>query len=171
MISAIVKFIRALSSNAKPASIAHGFVWGAIFGLMPKNNALWYILFVLIFFTRIQRGTLTLTTLIVSFFAPFVDPYLDQLGCWILTQDFMQAPMIKIMNIPFVAFLKLNNSIVMGSLASGIALYIPLFLWSLLFTFLWRKYMAAQLKNLKIVKAFGRIPLVKKIASIAQDVR
>lgn len=111
-----------------------------------------------------------MTTIIVSFFAPLADPFIDTVGCWILTQEFMQAPMTKIMNIPFVAFTELNNSIVMGSLGVGLAGYIPLFLVSILFTHLWRKYLGAKFKNLKIVKAFGRIPLVQKITSIAQDV-
>lgn len=170
MLTALVKFIRALSSNSSPASIGHAFACGVIFGLMPKNNALWYVLFVLIFFMRIQRGVLSLTTLIVSFLAPLADPMLDQVGCWILTQDFMQAPMIKIMNIPFVAFTRLDNSIVMGSLAVGLAAYIPVFLISLLFTRLWRKYLASKFKNLKIVKAVGKIPIVRKVVSISQDV-
>ncbi len=170
MITALVNFIRALSSNTSPASIGHAFAWGVIFGLMPKNNALWYILFVLIFFMRIQRGVLSLTTIIVSFLAPLADPILDNVGCWILTQDFMQAPMIKIMNIPFVAFTRLDNSIVIGSLAVGLMAYIPVFLLSLIFTRIWRKHLAARFKNLKIVKAIGKIPLVKKIASAAEEV-
>ena len=170
MLTALVKFIRALSSNSSPASIGHAFACGVIFGLMPKNNALWYILFVLIFFLRIQRGVLSLTTLIVSFFAPFADPLLDMIGCWILRADFMQAPMIKIMNVPFVAFTRLDNSIVMGSLGLGLAAYIPLFFISLLCTRIWRRHLASKFKNLRIVKAIGRIPLIKKVAAIAQDV-
>lgn len=170
MISALIGFCRALSSNTSPASIGHGFVWGVILGLMPKNNVLWYVLFVLIFFLRIQRGVFSLTTLIVSFLAPVADPLLDTVGCWILTQDFMQAPMTKIMNIPFVAFTKVNNSIIMGSLGVGIAGYIPLFLISLLFTFIWRKHLGSRLKNLKIVKAIGKIPFVQKIASASQEI-
>ena len=169
MLSALVKFIRAMSSNTAPAEIAHAFAWGVFFGLMPKNNALWYILFILIFFMRIQRGVLSLTTLIVGFFAYLADPLLDTIGCWILTQPWMQAPMIKLMNIPFVAFTKLNNSIVMGSLGFLILSYLPLFLFSILFTFLWRRYVGAKLKNLKIVKMIGKVPLVRKIADLSQE--
>ena len=119
---------------------------------------------------RIQRGVLSLTTLIVSFLAPLADPLLDTVGCWILTRDFMQVPMIKIMNIPFVAFTRLDNSIVTGSLGVGLLSYIPAFLISLLFTHLWRKYLATRFKNLPLVKAVGKIPLIRKITSIAQDV-
>ena len=168
MLGALVKFIRAMSSNTAPAEIAHAFAWGVFFGLLPKNNAVWYILFVLIFFLRIQRGVLSLTTLIVGLFAYLADPLLDQIGCWILTQPYMQAPMIKLMNIPFVAFTKINNSIVMGSLGFGLISYLPLFLISLLFTFLWRRYLGAKLKNLKIVKLIGKIPLVRKISDLSK---
>ena len=39
----------------------------------------------------------------------------------------------------------------------------------MLFTFLWRRYLGAKLKNLKIVKMFGKIPLVRKITDLAQE--
>ncbi|HAK68458.1 MAG TPA: TIGR03546 family protein, partial [Treponema sp.] len=49
MLKAFVKLIKALSSNTAPGEIAHAFAWGVILGFMPKDNALWYILFIFIF--------------------------------------------------------------------------------------------------------------------------
>ena len=168
MIKALVKLVRALCSNTAPAEIAHAFAWGVILGFLPKDNALWYILFVLIFFMRIQRGVFSLAVLVVSLFAGVADPLFDQIGYWVLTHPAMQDTMTKLINIPFVAFTKINNTIVMGCIICGICAYVPLYLFSRLFTFIWRRYIGGKLKNIKFIKAIGKIPLIRKIADIAQ---
>ncbi|MBO5608671.1 MAG: TIGR03546 family protein [Treponema sp.] len=168
MLKAFVKLIKALSSNTAPGEIAHAFAWGVILGFMPKDNALWYILFIFIFFMRIQRGVMTITMLIVSLFAGIADPFFNEVGYWILSHPAMQSPMTTLINTPFVAFTKINNTIVMGCLACSAAAYIPLYIISRVLTWIWRKYLGAALKNLKVVKMIGNVPLVQKIADFMQ---
>jgi hypothetical protein len=52
MIAQIVKFLNALNSNRNPSEIANAFCLGLMLGFMPKNNALWFIIFVFFFFVR-----------------------------------------------------------------------------------------------------------------------
>lgn len=163
MIKALTKLLRALCSNTNPGSIACGFAFGMLLGFMPKNNLLWYILCIFILFTRIQRGTYAIAMIIGSLIAPWLDPYFDAVGYAILTWEPAIPTYTWLLNIPFVSFTKFHNTIVMGSLACGIMAFLPLYLFSILFTFLWRKYVAGALLNLKVVKAVGKLPFVQAV--------
>ena len=43
MLKKLIKLLQAFNGNVNPAEIAHAFACGAILGLMPKNNLLWYL--------------------------------------------------------------------------------------------------------------------------------
>ena len=58
MLGYLLNLFKSLNSNSHPGEIAHGVALGVIMGMMPKDNALWYILFVFFFFIRIKRNEL-----------------------------------------------------------------------------------------------------------------
>lgn len=167
MLKPFIKLIQALSSNNEPGLIAHAFSLGMLLGFMPKDNLFWYILFVLIFFMRIQRTAFSLSIVLGALLTTFLDPVFDDIGFWILTQESLVSGFQWLLNVPGFAFTKFNNTIVMGSFAFGVSVYIPLYVLARLFTMFWRKVLGRTLANLKIVKAIEKIPLIKKIASIA----
>ena len=169
LVKPIVKLIKALCTNTAPGEIAHAFACGVILGFMPKNNVLWFILFIFVFFLRIQRGVFSLAVIIASAFAPFLDPTFHQVGGFILTQEKLIPFYIKLLETPFVSFTKFNNTIVMGSLVCGLLAYIPLYILSRLFTRLWRFLFAAKIKNIRLFKAFLQLPIVTKAISFAED--
>ncbi len=168
MLQALSKLLSALSSNRAPGEIAHAFACGMLLGFMPKTNLLWYILFVLIFFLRIQRATLTLTLLVAALLTPLLDPYFDSVGYWVLTQESLIPTYIKLLNIPFVAFTKFNNTVVMGSLICSLCAYIPFYAIARLLVFLWRKYLADGIRKSKLANIMRQIPLIQKLISMAQ---
>ena len=55
MLSFIVNFFKSLNSNSRPEQIANSFCIGLILGFMPKNNLLWFIVFVFFAFVRINK--------------------------------------------------------------------------------------------------------------------
>ncbi len=167
MFKPLVKLIKALSSNTDPGAIAHAFACGILLGFVPKDNLLWYILLVFILFMRIQRAGYVLALAVGSLLAPLLDPLFDSIGYFVLTQNNAVPFYISLLNTPFVAFTKFNNTIVMGSLCSGIVIYIPLYYLMRLVIFLWRKYLAEGVRRLKLVKLLKQIPLIEKIASMA----
>ena len=67
MIAQIVKFLNALNSNRNPSEIANAFCLGLMLGFMPKNNALWFIIFVFFFFVRLHKPTYVITAFLFSF--------------------------------------------------------------------------------------------------------
>ncbi len=139
-------------------------------GFLPKNNLLWYILFVFIFFMRIQRGVLMVTMVVAAMLTVFADPVFDLVGYKILTVPELIPWYAKALNIPFVAFLMLHNTVVMGSLACSVAAYIPLFIVARILVWFWRRFIGEWIKNSPVVQTvngvLAKIPLVQKVSEI-----
>lgn len=168
MIKTLAKIIKSLSSNTNPGALSHAFCCGMLLGFLPKNNVLWYIFFILFFFMRIQRTVFSLSTIIFSLLSPLLDTVFHNIGFWILSLE-NAAPLYSfLLNIPFVAFTKFNNTIVAGSLLFGLTTYIPLYILSRLFIKVWRNVLAEKIRNLKIVKIIKGIPFIQKIAAITE---
>lgn len=166
MLKAIAKLLGAISSNTRPGAIAHAVSCGVLLGFMPKDNLLWYILFIFILFMNIQRGAYALSILLGAALTVFLDPLFDSVGYSILTVESMKPYYASLLDIPFVAFTKFNNTVVMGSFACGVAAYIPLYVLARLFVWAWRKYLAEKVRKLKIAAVLKNIPLVEKIAGM-----
>lgn len=166
MLKAISKLLGAISSNTRPGAIAHAVSCGVLLGFMPKDNLLWYILFVFILFMNIQRGAYALSILLGAALTVFMDPLFDSVGYSILTVESLKPYYASLLDIPFVAFTKFNNTVVMGSFVCGIAAYIPLYVLARLFVWAWRKYLAEKVRKLKVAAVLKNIPLVEKIVGM-----
>lgn len=166
MLKAISKLLGAISSNTRPGAIAHAVSCGVLLGFMPKDNLLWYILFVFILFMNIQRGAYALSILLGAALTVFMDPLFDSVGYSILTVESLKPYYASLLDIPFVAFTKFNNTVVMGSFVCGIAAYIPLYVLARLFVWAWRKYLAEKVRKFKIAAVLKNIPLVEKIVGM-----
>ena len=169
MLKPLAKLLKALSSNRDPGAIAHAFALGALLGSMPKDNLLWYLLFVFILFMRIQRGALALSILFFSLLTRFTDPLFHEIGYSVLTHEALQPLFARLIRMPFAAFTKFNNTIVMGSLVCSIAAYIPLYLLSRAFVYVWRRYIGNFLRKLKILQMIKQIPIVTKIIDAVEE--
>ncbi len=169
MLKPFVKLIQALSSNTAPSQIAHAFSCGILLGFLPKDNILWYLLFVFMLFMRLQRGLFALSIIVGSLLTALLDPTFDSVGTAILTNEALIPYFVKLLNIPFVAFTKFNNTIVMGSLFCGIIMYIPCYVFARIFTLLWRKYMATYVRKIKFLTAIKQVPGIKKIIELVED--
>lgn len=169
MLKAIVNFLKALNSNRNPSEVAHAFCMGVILGFMPKDNALWFLVFVFFLFVRINKPCYLIVTAVVSLFAWTCDPVFNSIGYSVLTFPKFENFFSWLLDLPFVNFTKFNNTIVMGSLVSGLALYIPLFVLIVLFVKLWRKMIAPRFADSVIMKAINKLPLVSKIVETASE--
>ena len=133
MIRYIVKMFRALNANANPGEIAHAFSIALLLGFLPKNNLLWYILFVFFLFVRINKGAYFLLLILFSMIASAADPIFNSVGYKILTFPALEGTFSALIEIPFVGFTRFNNTIVMGSLICGIILYVPVYIFGRFF--------------------------------------
>ena len=85
MVKFITNLLKALNANVNPAEIAHAFACGTILGLMPKDNLLWYLVFVFILFVRINKPAYLIMTLIGAAISPAFDGLFDTVGYAFLT--------------------------------------------------------------------------------------
>lgn len=166
MLKAIVKFLKVLNSNSHPGEIAHGVCLGMILGFLPKDNLFWYVLAVLFVFLRIHRGCLAIFTFIFALLAPMFDPLFDKLGYAFLTIDSFNGVFGFIMDIPFMAFTHLNNSIVMGAFLFSLIIYVPVYFISRGILHLWRRFGAPKIRKTKLITVVTKIPLVKKMTEL-----
>ena len=165
MLSYIIKLLKALGANSKPSQIANSFCIGFILGVMPKNNLLWWLVFVFFMFVRINKAGYFIMMLLGAFISPYLDPTFHKIGEFVLTYEPLVPIYSKLLEIPFVGFTRFNNTIVCGSLVAGIIAYIPLYIFMLVFIWVWRKWIAPFFNRSKVVKMFFQLPLVRKLTS------
>ena len=166
MIKPIVNLFNALNANVNPGEIAHAFSCGILLGFMPKDNLLWWLVFVFVLFIRINKPMYVLMILIGSTFAPVMDNLFDTVGYAFLTIPSLSGVFGALLEIPFVGFTKFNNSVVMGSLLCGLVLYVPLYILGRVLVSLWRKHIAQAVRNSKLSKIVSSLPLLGKIVGM-----
>ena len=170
MISYIVKLLKALNTNSHPGEIAHAVSIGVLLGFMPKDNALWYLLFVLFLFVRVHKGAFLLTVLAASLLARLFDLLFDAIGYAVLTFSPLEPVYAALLDIPFVAFTKFNNTVVAGAVVSSLILYIPVYILIRILIKSWRTHLAPALARSKFMQAFYQIPFISKIAGFFTEV-
>ncbi len=170
MLVYIARLLKALNSNEHPGEIAHAVSCGLILGFIPKDNLLWYVLFILFLFIRINKGAFFILFFLGSLLTIFLDPLFDIFGYAVLSIPFIAPLMSSFLNIPLMAYTKLNNSVVMGSLLSGILLYIPAYILGKAFVSIWRSKLSPALAQNAFVKWFVRLPIVKPFLTVYKAV-
>lgn len=170
MLNYIVTFIKSLNSNQKPSQITNSFCIGMILGFMPKDNLLWYMLFIFFAFVRINKAGYYIMIAIASCFAFLLDPVFDSVGYWFLNIESFRNFFAFLLDVPFVGFTKFNNTIVMGSLLCGIVFYAPLYVLLYFGIKLWRKKIAPKFNDSKILKTLYKIPVIGKLSEKISEV-
>jgi uncharacterized protein (TIGR03546 family) len=160
MIKPIVRAIVALNSNVKREQLAAGFACGLLFALLPAGNLLWLALFVATFFFKLNYAMQVLVALILSPLRLLLGGALDQLGWAILGAPGLQGFFTALYNAPIAPLTRFNNTIVMGGLVAGLALWLPVFFAMRAFVSLYRAKLAPKFLESKFYKAFQKLPLI-----------
>jgi uncharacterized protein (TIGR03546 family) len=163
MVNAIVKLLKALNGNIKKSQIAAGIAWGVLLALVPVGNFYWVALFLISLFFNHNHGSKIFSMAVLKLFAPLFAPALDALGWEVLHFGALQPLFTSMYNMPFVPFTKFNNTLVAGGIVGGAILWLPMFGLFMFLVPVYRNTIAPKLRNLKIVKAVGKIPLLKFI--------
>jgi len=169
MIKGIAKLILALNGNVSKTQIAAGFAWGVLLGLVPAGNAFWIVLFLLSFFFTHHHGGKIAALAILKIILPLLAVQIDKLGWYILHIDSLRPFFTSLYNMPFVPFTRFNNTLVMGGLASGIILWLPVFFLFVAIIPFYRNTIGPKIKNSKIVKTIAGFPLFSMIDDMIKD--
>jgi len=166
MINAFVKLISALNGNQKKSQIAAGIAWGVLLGLVPLNNPFGIVLLIISFFFSHNHGAKIFGLAVVKILSFLILPQLDVFGYWILTLDSLKNLFTTMYNMPFVPFTKFNNTLVMGGLAAGIILWLPVFILFMILIPLYRNKLGPKIKESKIAKKLLSLPVFSFIDKI-----
>jgi uncharacterized protein (TIGR03546 family) len=149
----IFAFIKLLNSDTGTISLAAGMTCGFILGMTPSLSLHSLIIFLILFFFRIQIGAALLTAFFFKFIAYILDPAFHAIGSRVLEIESLQGFYTNLYNMPIIPFTRFNNSIVMGSAVVTFALSPLVFILSRLFIIKYRVVVVARFKETKIWKA------------------
>ncbi|APF17720.1 Conserved hypothetical protein CHP03546 [Caldithrix abyssi DSM 13497] len=168
----LAKILKILRSDDTPAQIAVGFSLGMILGLTPfftLHNVL-VILIVIIF--KVNLGSVIFSFALFSGLAYLLDPLFHSLGYFLLVDvPALHGLWTFFYQFPIIALSRYNNTVVMGSLAVSLLLFLPVTFGVKLFVIYYRKTLDPKIQQLKIVqllKSTKFYAIYKKIQAVRQ---
>lgn len=137
MLKLLGKLLKVLNSEVEPGQISLALCLGMIAGLTPimslHNLAILFLALVL----RANLSAFILGVIFFSGIAYIMDPMFHALGLTVLNAGALEAAFTAMYNNPVMRLTHFNNTIVMGSLLSALAAFVPMLL---IFNLLIRKY-------------------------------
>jgi len=146
-------FIKLLNSDTGNISLAMGMTCGFILGMTPTLSLHSLLIFLILFFFRIQIGAALVTAFFFKFVAYLLDPVFHSVGSHVLQMESLQGFFTTLYNMPIIPFTRFNNSIVMGSAVVTIILSPFAYIASSIFIKKYREIVVARFKTTKVWKA------------------
>jgi len=115
LLNQFFKFITLLHSENGTKQIAWGLTLGAFLGFSPFFSLQTFLIFMILFFFKVQFGAAFLSAFVFKFVAFLADPIADILGKATLESESLRPLWTTLYNLPVIPYTRFNNSIVMGS--------------------------------------------------------
>ena len=163
IITWFAKIFVAINSNKKTSQVALAISFAFLLALVPKANLFWISLFTLTFFLKINQAVEMVFLAVFSLSLGFLDKFLDRIGFAILTVLSLGDFFTKLFNSPFFYMTKYYNSIVMGGLVVGLAMFVPIYFIAKYLVDVYRDKVREKIANNKIVKAVSKQPILMGI--------
>lgn len=148
------QLFKMLNSETGTNQIASGLALGFAMGMSPFLSLQGLLILILVILFRVQFGAATLSAFFFSFIAYLLDPVFHVVGEKILYAQSLQNLWTELYNMPLVPLTKFNNTVVMGSGAVGLVLFIPLFFAFKKLVATYRTQIVTRFKETKIWKSF-----------------
>lgn len=149
----IFAFIKLLNSDTGTISLATGMTCGFILGMTPVLSLHSMLIFIFLFFFRIQIGAALLMAFFFKFVAFLLDPVFHSAGSVVLEMKSLEPIFTTLYNMPIIPYTRFNNSIVMGSAVITFALSPFVFILSRMLILKYRETVVARFKETKLWKA------------------
>lgn len=146
------QFIKGLTSDTDPGQIGWGIAIGFVLGLIPKGNLTAQLLLVLLMMLKVNIPFGLLTMFAVSFVNPLADKLTDPLGYALLTADALNPLWTALYNMPVLPWTGFNNTVLLGGLVCGTALFFPVYLAGRRFGVFYNDKFRARVMNSRFVK-------------------
>ena len=154
MIKLLAKLLRVLNSETEPGQISLGFGFAMIAGLTPLLSLHNLIVLLLVFVLRVNLSAFILGLTLFTGVAYLLDPLFHLLGLAVLTASPLEGLWTFLYQSVWWRLEYFNNSIVMGSLAFSVGLFVPVLILSNLLIRRYRKHVLAWVQKTKIMQMF-----------------
>src|SRR6266496_3124429 len=123
----MIGLLKHLHSDDTPGQVGAGLAMGAILGLTPLLNLHNVVVLILIIMLRVSFSGALLGWLLFTPLGFAFDPLFDALGHRLLLETpALTGVWTTLYNTPVVPLTNFNNTVVLGSLAVALALFLPL---------------------------------------------
>jgi uncharacterized protein (TIGR03546 family) len=153
LLKQIFGFIKLLNSETGNNQLAWGIALGFILGMTPALSLQSFLVFLCLFFFRVQIGAAFVAAFFFKFIAFLLDTPFDLVGQKVLEMQGLQGIFTTLYNMPIVPFTRFNNSIVMGSGVLSILLVPFVFVAAKIFIVKYRLVVVERWKGTKVYKA------------------
>ena len=154
-------FLKLLNSETGHNQIAAGIAAGFILGMTPMLSLQTFLVFICIFFFRIQAGAAFLAAFFFAFAGWLLDSVFHSVGSAVLEIPSLQGLFTTMYNVPLLPLTRFNNTIVMGSGVVTIVLSPVVYFVSRMLILKYRATVVARIKQTKIWKAVQATSLYK----------
>lgn len=161
LLKQIFGLIKLLNSETGHNQIAAGVACGFILGMTPILSLQSLLVFIVIFFFRVQAGAAFLAAFFFAFIAWVFDPVFHQFGALVLGMPALQGVWTELYNMPLVPLTRFNNTVVMGSGVVAILAFPFIYFGSKILIIKYRKTVVERLKATKFWKAVQATSIYK----------
>jgi len=131
MVAQLVRLFRGVvqvsTSEDAPRRMAFGIALGMMIGLVPKGNLIAALLGVILLASQANLVAGGFAALVFSWVGMWTDPVTHRIGLAVLALPPLQPYWARLYELPLAPWTKFNNTVVLGSLILGLALFYPVY--------------------------------------------
>lgn len=118
---------KALKANDSPRRLAVALALGMLLGLVPKGNLIFVAMSFVVLSIRLNVGVIALTALVFSLLAATLDLVTHRIGAALLYSPRLADFWTDLYDRPLMPWTRFNNTVVLGNLVLGLALFYPVY--------------------------------------------
>tara|TARA_R110000868_G_scaffold167130_3_gene401438 strand:+ start:1305 stop:1829 length:525 start_codon:yes stop_codon:yes gene_type:complete len=153
MLKQLFALLKLLNSDTGENQLAAGIACGLVLGFAPALSLQTLLIFILLFFFRIQMGAAFASSFLFALIAYLFDPFFDVIGQQILEVGALSGIYTTLYNMPIIPFTKFYNSVVMGAGIVSLALFPIVFVISKKMIVKYRDTVVKRFQQTKFWKA------------------
>jgi uncharacterized protein (TIGR03546 family) len=160
----LIRLLRAVVATFhqedSPRLLALGCAFGVLVGLVPKGNLTAAALALVLLSLRLNLVAAAASTALFSWLSAWTDPLAHRIGLAILSRESLQPYWAALYEKPPMPWTALNNTVVLGSVLLGLALWYPAYHLSRRLFSRYRDWAVAKIEQYRAAKMLAQADIV-----------
>ena len=168
MLRLIARLLRVLNSETHPSQISLGFCFAVVAGFTPLVSLHNFVVLLLVLILRVNLSAFLLGLAVFSGLGYLLDPLFNWNGLQILTASSLEGLWTSIYNSTLGRMTRFNNTLVIGSLAFSLLLFVPLYFLSNIMILRYREHVLAWVEKTRLMQFFKASKVYQVYQSLPQ---